>query len=190
MICRIVRNERFSNPQTRHVAAKCYTPTILLHLEFWSFAPPRSRTNTIEFCSTYQLLWYCCRRKERLQTYKASESQFGTRNDADSENGQRVFQSNTLSGMLEYLPMYTGCTQLLKYWVVLRAQALTPFTIDVYGKSRGRWQDLALSRQQLVACDRACAAAADAFAMKVVAAGGLEPRYGYAPGCEQNALGL
>ncbi|CAM9669899.1 unnamed protein product, partial [Ectocarpus fasciculatus] len=37
-------------------------------------------------------------------------------------------------------------------------------------------EDLALSRQRLVACDRACAAAADAFAMKVVAAGGLEPR--------------
>ncbi|CAN0473315.1 unnamed protein product, partial [Ectocarpus sp. 8 AP-2014] len=37
-------------------------------------------------------------------------------------------------------------------------------------------EDLALARQRLVACDRACAAAADAFAMKVVAAGGLEPR--------------
>ncbi|CAN0103492.1 unnamed protein product, partial [Ectocarpus sp. 12 AP-2014] len=37
-------------------------------------------------------------------------------------------------------------------------------------------EDLALARQRLAACDRACAAAADAFAMKVVAAGGLEPR--------------
>lgn len=53
-------------------------------------------------------------------------------------------------------------------------------------ESRGRWQDLALARQRLVACDRACAAAADAFAMKVVAAGGLEPRYDYAPDWGKN----
>ncbi|CAM9255079.1 unnamed protein product, partial [Scytosiphon promiscuus] len=37
-------------------------------------------------------------------------------------------------------------------------------------------EKLALTRRRLRVCDRACAAAADAFAMKVVAAGGLEPR--------------
>eukprot|EP00752_Nemacystus_decipiens_P016764 g15002.t1 len=37
-------------------------------------------------------------------------------------------------------------------------------------------EELALARRRLLSYDRECAAAADAFAMKVVAAGGLEPR--------------
>ena len=38
-------------------------------------------------------------------------------------------------------------------------------------------KNLASKRQQLVLCDQECAAAADALAVKVSEAGGLEPRF-------------